>query len=94
MPKLKPTDTEQAKRIVRSCIASGQQLRAVDNNTLSVKLGISDQTLRNRLNDPGSFTLDELWRIQRALSLNPIQCASIASGKALTSREVRDFILL
>ena len=94
MPKLTPSDKEQANRVIRSCISSNKDLYAIDNKHLSIKMRCGEQTVRNRLNAPENFTLEELRAIAKTLKFTPIQCASIIMGRTLTSKEVKEFLML
>lgn len=94
MPKLQPSEREQAYRVVRACIIGNQQLHAVDDETLSIKMHRTVKTVQNRRDNPGNFTLDELQAVARTLKLTPLQCASIVMGRPLTSKEVKEFLMI
>lgn len=94
MPKLQPTETEQANRVAKACIVGNQQLYGIDNEQLSLKMRCSEQTVRKRLHAPSDFTLEELRSIAKQLKLTPLQCASIIMGRPLTSKEVKEFLML
>lgn len=94
MAKLKPTDKEQSIRVTKAAIAGNQELYGVSDELLSSKAGFTTRTLQNRRIHPENFTLEELWAVSKTLKLTPIQAASIVMGRALTSKEVKEFILL
>lgn len=94
MPKLQPTEREQSYRVVRACITGNQQLYAVDDEHLSVRMRRTVKTVQNRKDNPGNFTLDELQAVAKVLKLTPLQCASIVMGRTLTSKEVKEFLML
>ena len=94
MPKLKPTEKEESRRIVRACIASNMELYRLDSETIAARMGFAERTFRNKRENPETFTMDELWKLSKILKFTPIQNASILAGQALTSGEVKKFILL
>ena len=94
MPKLKPTEQEEANRIIRSCIAANMERLAITNNQLAAKLGTTTRTVQNKRKRPETFTARELHQMSKALKFTPIQAASIALGRDLTRKEIKDFILM
>lgn len=94
MPKLKPDEKEESRRVVRACISNNMELYHVDEETVAIKLGVTPRTFRNKRERPETFTMDELWKMSKILKFTPIQNVSILTGKALTSREIKEFILL
>lgn len=94
MPKLKPNLTEEASRVVRSCISSNMELYAISEETLAVKTGVTKRTVQNRRKKPEDYTLGELWTVAKALRLTPIQAASIVLGRPLTNKEIKEFIIM
>ncbi len=94
MPKLKPNPTEEASRVVRSCISSNMELYAVSEELLAVKMGRTARTIQTRRERPENFTLGELWAAAKVLKLTPIQAASIVLGRTLTSKEIKEFIVM
>lgn len=94
MPKLKPNPTEEASRVVRACIRGNMELYAVSEELLATKTGVTKKTVQNRRDRPENYTLGELWVLARTLKLTPIQAASIVLGRTLTSKEVKEFIVM
>lgn len=94
MPKLKPTQTEEASRVVRACITGNMELHAVNEDLLATKMGVTKRTVQNRHDRPENFTLGELWALSRTIKLTPIQAASIVLGRSLTSGEIKEFLML
>ena len=94
MPKLKPNPTEEASRVVRSCITGNMELHAISEDLLAVKMGVTKRTVQNRHDRPENYTLQELWAVSKTLKLTPIQAASIVLGRSLTSKEVKEFIMM
>uniref|UniRef100_UPI0006D174CD hypothetical protein n=1 Tax=Clostridium sp. NkU-1 TaxID=1095009 RepID=UPI0006D174CD len=94
MPKLKPSDKEVSNRVVQACISSNMALYDCSEKAMAVKLGVTTRTIQNKRSKPGTLTLNELWDLSKALKLTPIQAASIALGRPLTSKEIKEFILL
>lgn len=94
MPKLKPNPTEESSRVVRACISSNMELYAISEDLLAAKTGVTTRTIQNRRNRPENYTLGELWVLSKTLKLTPIQAASIILGRTLTSKEIKEFILM
>ena len=94
MPKIKPTQFEERQRITRACIACNQERYDISNASLAKYLGFSLQTLAKRKANPGTFTIEELQHVAKFLKFTPVQAASIALGRDLTAKEIKDFILL
>lgn len=94
MPKLRPNPTEEARRVVRSCISASMELHDVDDELLAAKIGVKSRTVKIRRENPENFTLGDLWSMNKTLKLTPIQAASIVLGRPLTSKEIKEFILM
>lgn len=94
MPKLAPTGKEIAERTVKACISNNTDLYGLSDDVIATKLGLTPRAYKERRKDPGKFTLPELWALSKALKLTPVQAAGIALGRPLTSKEVKDFILM
>lgn len=94
MPALKPSPTEAASRVVRACISNNMELYAVSEDILAAKTGVTKRTVQNRRDKPENYTLGELWIVAKTLKLTPIQAASIVLGRTLTSKEIKEFILM
>ena len=82
MPKLKPNIQEERNRIVRACIAGNKERLAIDDAALAIKVGVT------------TYSLDEMQKIATVLKFTPIQAASVLLGRELTSKEIKEFILL
>ncbi len=94
MPKLKPNPIEESSRVVRACVSNNMSLYGISEDMLATKLGVTKRTVQNRQDRPENYTLEELWGLSRALKLTPIQAASVVLGRPLTSKEIKEFILL
>lgn len=94
MPKIPSNDKEKARRVVRACISNNMELYHISEEDIALKLGFTPRTFRNKRDSPETFTADELWKLSQVLKFTPIQNASIIAGRALTSKEVKEFILL
>jgi len=94
MPKIKPSVFEERRRIVRACIAANQERYGYTDEQLAKLLSICVQTMRKRKQNPDSFTLFELQALSRTLKFTPVQAASMILGRDITSKEVKDFILM
>lgn len=94
MPKLKPSEQEEANRIVRACIASNMERQALKDDDMAGRLGVTRLTVQNKRKRPETFSLQEVQRLSKILKFTPIQAASIALGRDLTSKEIKEFILM
>lgn len=94
MPKVRPNHTEEASRVVRACVSGNMALHNISEEQLAVKMGVTKRTVQNRRDEPRNYTLEELWVVARALKWTPIQAASVILGRPLTSKEVKEFILM
>ena len=94
MPKLKPSMQEERNRIVRACIAGNKERLAIDDAALAVKVGVTKKTIQNKFHRPETYSLDEMQKIATVLKFTPIQAASVLLGRELTSKEIKEFILL
>lgn len=94
MPKLKPSDNEVASRITRAAISNNMDLYGVSEDFLSAKAGVTVKTIQNKRKRPETLTLEELWLLSKTLKLTPIQAASIVLGRTLSSKEIKEFILM
>lgn len=94
MPKLKPTEQEAANRIVRSCISANMERQAMNNEQLAAVLGQTAITVRRKRNSPENFTLQDMQRMAKKLKFTPIQAASMVLGRDLTTKEIKEFILM
>ncbi len=61
MPKVKPYDLEERRRIVRACIVSKKALNGWNDEQLAMKARLSAPTLDRRMKTPEEFSLKELW---------------------------------
>lgn len=94
MPKLKIEEQEQRNCIVRAVIKGNQELHCLSKEELARAAGFTPRTWGNKMESPDTFTLEELQRAGKKLKLTPIQAASIVLGRPITSKEVKEFILL
>ena len=61
---------------------------------LAAQMGRTARTIQTRRERPENFTLGELWAAAKVLKLTPIQAASIVLGRTLTSKEIKEFIVM
>lgn len=94
MPRLKPSPEEDKNRIIRAIIAGNQERYAVSDEFLAEHLHISLATFRKKKSRPVNFDLIDIHALSRYLKFTPVQAASIALGRNITAKEVKDFILL
>ena len=69
MPKLKPSDTELKRRMAQGVIDGAMSRQGLDNETLAIKLHVSDRTVRGRRKLPDNFRLDQLWKLADVMKL-------------------------
>lgn len=94
MPKLKPSEQEEANRIVRACISCNMERYMVSEDLMAAKLGVTKRTIQSRRNHPESFELKDIQRLAKILKFTPIQAASMVLGRDLTNKEIKEFILM
>ena len=94
MPRLKVSSSEESSRVVRACINGNMALYNVSEDQMAVKMGVTKRTVQHRREDPRNYTLEELWTLSKTLKLTPVQAASIVLGRSLTSKEIKEFILM
>ena len=94
MPRLRPSDQEESNRVVRACISAGMERQAIDDDQLASKLGVTKKTIQNKRHKPETLTLQELQKMAKALKFTPFQAASVLLGRELTTKEIREFILM
>ena len=63
MPKVRPFEMEQKRRIVRASVASKKELNGWDDNQMAAICRVSISTIKRRLERPEDFTLAELWNM-------------------------------
>jgi len=94
MPKLKPTEQEEANRIVRACIAGNMERYRIDEERMATQIGATKRTVQNKRKQPGDFELKDIQKLAKLLKFTPIQAASIVLGRDLTTKEIKEFILM
>ncbi len=94
MPRLKPDETEERRKVVRACVSSGMELYSGSEDSLAARMGVTTRTVQNRRSRPENYTLEELWTVAKTLKWTPIQAASVVLGRPLTSGEIKEFILM
>jgi transcriptional regulator with XRE-family HTH domain len=94
MPKVRPNPTEEASRVVRACVSGNMALHNISEEQLAVKMGVTKRTIQNWRNDPKNIPVEKLWILAKTLKWTPIQAASVILGRPLTSKEIKEFILM
>ena len=94
MPKLKPSPEEDRNRIIRAIIAGNQERYAITDEFLAARLCISVSTFKKKKARPVNFDLMDIHVLSKHLKFTPVQAASIALGRDITAKEVKDFILM
>lgn len=67
MPRLKVEEFDKQKKVLIAKIKYAMTLYDISPKELSLALHISIATFYNRLNNPGRFTLEELYRLSKKL---------------------------
>lgn len=94
MPKLKPSPLEERNRIIRAIIAGNQERYSISDEFLAEHLNMSLTTFRKKKARPANFDLMDVHTLAKHLKFTPIQAASIALGRDITAKEIKDFILM
>lgn len=94
MPKVKASPTEEASRVARACINGNMALYDISEEQLAVKMGVTKRTVQNWRNEPKNIPFEKMWILAKALKLTPIQAASMVLGCPMTSKEIKEFILM
>ena len=94
MPKLKPSPQEDRNRIIRAIIAGNQERYAISDEFLAEHLNMSLMTFKKKKARPVNFDLMDIHVLSKHLKFTPVQAASIALGRDITAKEVKDFILM
>lgn len=81
MPKVKPTDLEMKRRVVRSCIARGMEAEGVTPVALATRARFSKETFYNRRKRPELYTLQELWAVVQTCKLTDGELVAILRGR-------------
>lgn len=77
MPKLKPSKTEVQNRKTRAVINYGMSKEAVTDNELAKRICRTNRTVRNKKQQPETFTLEELRILIKVLKLNDSQIVEL-----------------
>ena len=94
MPRVKPFDCVERKRIVKACICANQERYGYTDEQLAKLLCITERTFKKKKDDPDTFTLQEIHYLNKTLKFTPIQAATIVLERDITKKEVKDFILM
>lgn len=94
MPKLKPSPQEDRNRLIRAIIVGNQERYAISDESVAKYLNMSLTTFRKKKARPVNFDLMDIHALSRYLKFTPVQAASIALGRDITAKEVKDFILM
>lgn len=80
MPKVRRPANLEKDDIVRAYIAKGQARLGLKNEEIATKMHTTRQTLKNKYDRPGTFTLSELRELQDILKLTDVEKASMILG--------------
>lgn len=70
MPRMSDKDQENFKMTILEVIYSGRKRRKIKQSELAEKCGIPQATLSYRVNNPGTFRVDELIAISNVLDIS------------------------
>ena len=73
MPKVYLTKRSKQYDELIDSIGLQRRIANVTISALAKKVSMSKSTLYNRMNNPGAFTLDEIWAIMEVLKLTDEQ---------------------
>ena len=76
MPKLRQKRSELRERTLIAEINKYKSLKGLSPEVLAVKSRINISTWYIRMRNPGSFRLEELWRLSEALGVNLLDYAN------------------
>lgn len=85
---------EEQNRIIRANIAGNQERYAISDEFLADHLNMSLTTFRKKKSRPVKFDLIDVHVLAKHLKFTPLQAASIALGRDITAKEVKNFILM
>lgn len=81
MPKTKPIDLEQKRRIVRGIIIGRMERNGLKSDEVAARLHCTSRTLRTRQSKPDSLRLDELWTLCTMLKMTDQEIVQMIRGK-------------
>lgn len=88
MPKTKPIDLEQKRRIVRGIIIGRMERNGLKIDEVAARLHCTSRTLQTRRSKPDSLRLDELWTLCTMLKMTDQEIVQMIRGKEeVTSAE-------
>lgn len=80
MPKLKPTDLQRSRALVKAEIGYATERGMSNPQTVAKRIGMPESTYYRRLCEGESIRLSELWKLIKVLQLTDEQVLRIAKG--------------
>ena len=80
MPKLKPSDLQIRRAIVRAELRKNMELEMLSGKQAAKKINRAESTYCGRLRETETIRLEELWRMAKVLHLTDDQLLRIATG--------------
>jgi len=81
MPKVKPIDLEQRRRITRGIIVGRMERNGLKDNEVALRIHCAPRTFRLRRLKPDSLRLDELWTLCTMLKMTDQEIIQMIRGK-------------
>ena len=80
MPKLKPSDLQIRRAVVRAELRKNMELEMLSGKQAAKKINMAESTYCGRLRETETIRLEELWRMAKVLHLTDDQLLRIAKG--------------
>lgn len=80
MPKLKPSDLQIRRAVVRAELRKNMELEMLSGKQAAKKINMAESTYCGRLRETETIRLEELWRMAKVLHLTDEQLLRIAKG--------------
>lgn len=80
MPKLKPSDLQIRRAVVRAELRKNMELEMLSGKQAAKKINMAESTYCGRLRETETIRLEELWRMTKVLHLTDDQLLRIAKG--------------
>lgn len=80
MPKLKPSDLQVRRSIVKAELEKGMTLSMLTRVQTAKKINMPESTYNQRIRETENIRLEELWKLGKVLHLTDDQLLRIAKG--------------
>lgn len=84
MPKVKPTDLEQKRRIVRGIIKGRMERTGLKDDDIAPRIRCAKRTFQYRKQKPDTLRMDQLWILCQLLGLTDLEIIQMIRGKEAT----------